>query len=51
MLNALFAACGLLIGTLIVGGAAVGIIWLALESGGMYGAWIVALVVLGAIAD
>ena len=50
MLRALFAACGLLIGTLIVGGALVGVMWLAISSGSVIGYAIAVAIALGVIA-
>jgi hypothetical protein len=50
MLKALFAACGLLVGTLIVGGAVVGVMWLAISTGGVLGYGIAIAVALGMIA-
>lgn len=50
MLKALFAACGLLIGTLTVGGALVAVMWLAIGSGSILGYAIAIAVALGMIA-
>ena len=50
MLRALFAACGKLIGMLVVGGALLGVLWLAASHGGLLGWAIFATVVLGVIA-
>lgn len=50
MFRLLFAACGKVIGMLVVGGALVAVLWLAASYGGLLGWAIFAAVVLGVIA-